>query len=44
MLNASFRANAEDRCYHCKDELFTKLAPQLQKSGTTSLGAGRPAL
>ncbi len=27
MLNASFRANAPDRCYHCKDELFTKLSP-----------------
>jgi uncharacterized protein len=27
MLKASFRANTEDRCYHCKDELFTKLAP-----------------
>ncbi|MGH2346396.1 MAG: ATP-dependent sacrificial sulfur transferase LarE [Chloroflexota bacterium] len=27
MLNASFRANASNRCYFCKDELFTKLAP-----------------
>jgi pyridinium-3,5-biscarboxylic acid mononucleotide sulfurtransferase len=27
MLNASFRANADDRCYHCKQELFTKLGP-----------------
>jgi uncharacterized protein len=30
MLNASFRANASNRCYFCKDELFTKLAPLAQ--------------
>jgi len=27
MLNAAFRANDANRCYHCKTELFTKLRP-----------------
>jgi uncharacterized protein len=40
MLNASFRANAEDRCYHCKDELFTKLAPLAQSLGLQWLAYG----
>lgn len=40
MLNASFRANAEDRCYHCKDELFTKLTPLAQELGLRWLAYG----
>lgn len=40
MLNASFRANAEDRCYHCKDELFTRLAPLAQQLGLRWLAYG----
>ena len=40
MLNASFRANAEDRCYHCKDELFTKLTPLAQSLGLQWLAYG----
>jgi uncharacterized protein len=40
MLRASFRANAEDRCYHCKDELFTKLAPLAQELGLRWLAYG----
>ena len=40
MLNASFRANAEDRCYHCKDELFTKLGPLAQELGLHWLAYG----
>jgi len=27
MLNAAYRRNDADRCYHCKDELFTVLKP-----------------
>jgi len=27
MLSAAFRTNDANRCYHCKDELFTKLRP-----------------
>jgi uncharacterized protein len=40
MLNASFRANAEDRCYHCKDELFTKLTPLARDLGLRWLAYG----
>jgi uncharacterized protein len=28
-----YRANAPDRCYFCKDELFTKLAPIAEREG-----------
>src|SRR5579864_922183 len=27
MLNAAFRVNDANRCFHCKTELFTKLRP-----------------
>jgi uncharacterized protein len=40
MLRASFRANAEDRCYYCKDELFTKLAPLAEELGLRWLAYG----
>lgn len=40
MLNASFRANADDRCYHCKDELFTKLQPLAAELGLAWLAYG----
>lgn len=40
MLNASFRANASDRCYHCKDELFTKLSPLAASLGLRWLAYG----
>ncbi|MDB5076740.1 MAG: larE [Chloroflexi bacterium] len=40
MLNASFRANAPDRCYHCKDELFTKLSPLAEELGSRWLAFG----
>jgi uncharacterized protein len=40
MLNASFRANAADRCYHCKDELFTKLSPLAADLGLDWLAYG----
>jgi uncharacterized protein len=40
MLNASFRANETDRCYYCKDELFTKLSPLADSLGLTWLAYG----
>ena len=40
MLSASFRANADDRCYHCKDELFTKLTPLAAELGLRWLAYG----
>jgi len=40
MLNASFRANASDRCYYCKDELFTKLSPLAESLGLRWLAYG----
>jgi len=40
MLNASFRANASDRCYYCKDELFTKLSPVAESLGLRWLAYG----
>jgi pyridinium-3,5-biscarboxylic acid mononucleotide sulfurtransferase len=40
MLNASFRANHADRCYHCKDELFTKLSPLAATLGLGWLAYG----
>jgi pyridinium-3,5-biscarboxylic acid mononucleotide sulfurtransferase len=40
MLNASFRANETDRCYYCKDELFTKLSPLAESLGLTWLAYG----
>jgi uncharacterized protein len=40
MLNASFRANASDRCYHCKDELFTRLTPLAAELGLRWLAYG----
>jgi len=40
MLNASFRANADDRCYHCKQELFTKLGPLAEELGLRWLAYG----
>jgi uncharacterized protein len=40
MLNASFRANASNRCYFCKDELFTKLSPLAESLGLRWLAYG----
>jgi uncharacterized protein len=31
--NPDYRANAPERCFHCKDELFTRLAPFAEREG-----------
>src|ERR1700722_3406583 len=33
MENSAYRANAADRCFHCKDELFTVLDEIAQQRG-----------
>ena len=33
LLDANYRANAPDRCYFCKSELYGKLAPLAQERG-----------
>ena len=40
MLNAAFRANDANRCYHCKTELFTKLRPLADSLGIAHLAYG----
>jgi len=40
MLNASFRTNDANRCYHCKAELFTKLRPLADSLGIPHLAYG----
>lgn len=40
MLNAAFRRNDADRCYHCKTELFTKLRPLAANLGEATLVYG----
>jgi len=40
MLNAAFRANDANRCYHCKTELFTKLRPLADSLGIQHLAYG----
>ncbi|MCA1593634.1 MAG: ATP-dependent sacrificial sulfur transferase LarE [Acidobacteria bacterium] len=35
-----YRANASDRCYHCKTELYTKLAPLAQERGLAAVVDG----
>ena len=40
MLNAAFRANDANRCYHCKTELFTKLRPLANSLGIQHLAYG----
>ncbi|MCA1598652.1 MAG: ATP-dependent sacrificial sulfur transferase LarE, partial [Chloroflexi bacterium] len=40
MLNAAFRANDANRCYHCKTELFTKLRPLADSLGIQYLAYG----
>jgi pyridinium-3,5-biscarboxylic acid mononucleotide sulfurtransferase len=38
--NPAYRANAADRCYHCKDELFTVLDDLAQKRGFAAVAYG----
>lgn len=33
LLDANYRANAPDRCYYCKSELYRKLAPLAKERG-----------
>lgn len=40
MLNAAFRVNDANRCYHCKTELFTKLQPLAESLGLAHLAYG----
>jgi uncharacterized protein len=40
MLNAAFRVNDANRCYHCKTELFTKLRPLADSLGIAHLAYG----
>src|SRR5439155_19943903 len=40
MLNAAFRTNDANRCYHCKTELFTKLRPLAESLGIPHLAYG----
>src|ERR687885_1385010 len=40
MLNAAFRTNDANRCYHCKTELFTKLRPLADSLGLAHLAYG----
>jgi len=40
MENASYRANAGDRCYFCKDELFSVLDLLAQQRGIAALAYG----
>lgn len=40
MLNAAFRTNDANRCYHCKTELFTKLRPLADSMGLRHLAYG----
>lgn len=38
--NPAYRANAADRCYHCKDELFTVLDDLAQRRGFAAVAYG----
>lgn len=38
-----YRANAPDRCYFCKDELFAKLAPVAEREGLAAVVYGEIA-
>lgn len=40
MANPKYRANAADRCYFCKDELFTVLDGMAQKRGFAAVAYG----
>lgn len=40
MENPSYRANAADRCYFCKDELFNVLDAMAQKRGFSAIAYG----
>ena len=31
---AAYRANGPDRCFHCKDELFTRISDEVRRRGT----------
>ncbi len=41
MENESYRANAPDRCFHCKNELFTRIeaSPESKRFGRVAYGA-----
>jgi len=41
--NDAYRRNAPDRCYHCKDELYSKLAPLAVQLGVEVLVNGANA-
>jgi len=40
MLNAAYRRNDADRCYHCKDELFVVLQPLADRLGLAHIVYG----
>ncbi len=40
MLNAAYRVNDADRCYHCKNELFTRLRPLADSLGLAHIAYG----
>src|SRR5215469_12465078 len=40
MENAAYRANAADRCFYCKDELFSVLDTMAQERGFTATAYG----
>lgn len=43
MEREGYRANAPDRCFHCKDELFTTLAPVAEREGLACVVYGEIA-
>ena len=43
MADAAYRANAPDRCYHCKSELYTQLAKFADQRGIAAIANGTNA-
>jgi len=42
--NPAYRANGPDRCFHCKDELFTRISDEVARAhGLTALAYGENA-
>ena len=42
--NAAYRANGPDRCFHCKDELFTRISDEVMSAhGLTAVAYGENA-
>jgi uncharacterized protein len=40
VANAAYAANAPDRCFHCKTELYTKLGPLRERLGVAVIANG----